>query len=137
MSALPPKADITECDWHVRFVPEAEVAGTVLDPMLAGSFDDENVSKRCEAIDNDVPIVLCFGVCCLTWPTFRGPIDVGGAHAVRTCMSMIIIMSSHKHDGKCFDDSNGFAVIVWKWKEHSDAIGAPRVLRTHRKRPCC
>ena len=25
MSALPPKADIAECDWHVRFVPEAEV----------------------------------------------------------------------------------------------------------------
>jgi len=21
MSALPPKADIGECDWHVRFVP--------------------------------------------------------------------------------------------------------------------
>jgi hypothetical protein len=26
MSALPPEADITERDHHVRFVPEAEVA---------------------------------------------------------------------------------------------------------------
>jgi hypothetical protein len=26
ISALPPKADITEHDHHVRFVPEAEVA---------------------------------------------------------------------------------------------------------------
>ena len=24
MSALPPKADIAESDWHVRFVPEAD-----------------------------------------------------------------------------------------------------------------
>src|SRR5262249_3137752 len=24
MSALPPKADIAECDWHVRFVPKAD-----------------------------------------------------------------------------------------------------------------
>jgi hypothetical protein len=25
MSALPPKADIPESDWHVRFVPEADI----------------------------------------------------------------------------------------------------------------
>jgi hypothetical protein len=25
MSALPPKADITERDWHVRFVPKADI----------------------------------------------------------------------------------------------------------------
>ena len=25
MSALPPKADIDECDWHVRFVPKADI----------------------------------------------------------------------------------------------------------------
>jgi len=25
MSALPPKADIPERDWHVRFVPEADI----------------------------------------------------------------------------------------------------------------
>jgi hypothetical protein len=26
MFALPPKADIAECDWRVRFVPEADIA---------------------------------------------------------------------------------------------------------------
>jgi hypothetical protein len=25
MSALPPKADIAERDWHVRFVPKADI----------------------------------------------------------------------------------------------------------------
>ena len=25
MSALPPKADIAECDWDVRFVPKADI----------------------------------------------------------------------------------------------------------------
>jgi hypothetical protein len=25
MSALPPKADIAESDWHVRFVPKANI----------------------------------------------------------------------------------------------------------------
>jgi hypothetical protein len=25
MSALPPKADITERDWHVRYVPKADI----------------------------------------------------------------------------------------------------------------
>jgi hypothetical protein len=25
MSALPPKADIAECDWDVRFVPQADM----------------------------------------------------------------------------------------------------------------
>jgi hypothetical protein len=25
MSALLPKADIPECDWHVRFVPKADI----------------------------------------------------------------------------------------------------------------
>jgi hypothetical protein len=27
MSALPPKADIAECDWHVRLVPNADISG--------------------------------------------------------------------------------------------------------------
>ena len=27
MSALPPKADIDECDRHVRFVPKADIDG--------------------------------------------------------------------------------------------------------------
>jgi hypothetical protein len=25
MSALPPKADIAECEWHIRFVPKADI----------------------------------------------------------------------------------------------------------------
>jgi hypothetical protein len=25
MSALPPKADIAECDWDVRYVPKADI----------------------------------------------------------------------------------------------------------------
>ena len=25
MSALPPKADITKCDWNVRYVPKADI----------------------------------------------------------------------------------------------------------------
>jgi hypothetical protein len=29
MSALPPKADIAEGDWHVRFVPEADIATAI------------------------------------------------------------------------------------------------------------
>ena len=66
--------------------------------MLAGSFDEENVSKRREAIDNDIPVVLCLDICCLTWPIFSGAIDVRGAHAVRTRMPMIIIMSGNEHD---------------------------------------
>jgi hypothetical protein len=28
MSALPPKADIAECDGHVRFVPKADIIAT-------------------------------------------------------------------------------------------------------------
>src|SRR5262249_35144568 len=39
-----------------------------LDAMLAGSSDQENVSKRCEAVDNDVPVILCLDIFCLTWP---------------------------------------------------------------------
>jgi hypothetical protein len=29
MSALPPKADIAESDWHVRFVPQTEVKSQI------------------------------------------------------------------------------------------------------------
>src|SRR5262249_16236986 len=69
-----------------------------LDAMLAGSSDQENVSKRCEAVDNDVPVILCLDIFCLTWPIFSGSIDVGGAHAVRTRVPMIIVMSGDEHD---------------------------------------
>jgi hypothetical protein len=30
MSALPPKADIAECDWDVRFVPKADIREVVV-----------------------------------------------------------------------------------------------------------
>jgi hypothetical protein len=30
MSALPPEADIDECDWHVRFVPKADIHRAVI-----------------------------------------------------------------------------------------------------------
>jgi hypothetical protein len=33
MSALPPKADITESDWHVRFVPKADIHQRVIASM--------------------------------------------------------------------------------------------------------
>jgi hypothetical protein len=29
MSALPPKEDIAQCDRHVRFVPEADIASSL------------------------------------------------------------------------------------------------------------
>ena len=35
MSALPPKADIPESDWHVRFVPKADIAHRHLDITAA------------------------------------------------------------------------------------------------------
>jgi hypothetical protein len=31
MSALPPKADIAEYDWDVRFVPKAEIRQALID----------------------------------------------------------------------------------------------------------
>jgi hypothetical protein len=36
MSALPPKADIAESDWHVRFVPKADIARPIDHPVGAG-----------------------------------------------------------------------------------------------------
>src|SRR5262249_32580199 len=38
MSALPPKADITERHWHVRFVPEADITLSELGAIFAGNF---------------------------------------------------------------------------------------------------
>jgi len=38
-SALPPKADIAECDWNVRFVPEADIrCCSVLHKLPHGHF---------------------------------------------------------------------------------------------------
>ena len=36
MSALPPKADIAECDWDVRFVPKADIR--ILFEQLIGAL---------------------------------------------------------------------------------------------------
>ena len=34
MSALPPKADIAESDWHVRFVPKADICSAAILPLF-------------------------------------------------------------------------------------------------------
>jgi hypothetical protein len=34
MSALPPKADIAECDCDVRFVPKADIHGSLAAPAF-------------------------------------------------------------------------------------------------------
>ena len=36
MSALPPKADIAERDWHVRFVPQAELNDVAAETFAKG-----------------------------------------------------------------------------------------------------
>jgi hypothetical protein len=41
MSALPPKADIAESGWDVRFVPEADICSAAKQPLF-----DHLVSKR-------------------------------------------------------------------------------------------
>jgi hypothetical protein len=41
MSALPPKADIAEHDWHVRFVPEADIV--TLCQAVVGLFEKTRV----------------------------------------------------------------------------------------------
>jgi hypothetical protein len=43
MSALPPKADIGHSDWHVRFVPQADISLLLLpatQPDRIHPFDD-------------------------------------------------------------------------------------------------
>jgi len=39
MSALPPKADIAENDWHVRFVPEADIGLLAMTPFSWKNFN--------------------------------------------------------------------------------------------------
>jgi hypothetical protein len=39
MSALPSKADIAERDWHVRFVPKADIASTAARRLDRGDVD--------------------------------------------------------------------------------------------------
>jgi hypothetical protein len=39
MSALPPKADIDRCKWHVRFVPKVDI-GSVHSITLSASIEN-------------------------------------------------------------------------------------------------
>jgi hypothetical protein len=39
MSALPPKADIVECDRHVRFVPKADIELSALRTQRTAAFE--------------------------------------------------------------------------------------------------
>jgi hypothetical protein len=54
MSALPPKADIANCDRHVRFVPKAAVSRCSKNPLSKASLFDqfiggyEQVLGHCE-----------------------------------------------------------------------------------------
>ena len=38
MSALPPKADIAECDYHVRFVPKADINARCVDDIFSSRY---------------------------------------------------------------------------------------------------
>jgi hypothetical protein len=48
MSALPPKADIAECDHHVRFVPEADIVllwSTAVIPLRSWRHEESQVES--------------------------------------------------------------------------------------------
>jgi hypothetical protein len=45
MSALPPKADITERGWHVRFVPKADI-GSFIEQLGGGRTSSPGGRKR-------------------------------------------------------------------------------------------
>jgi hypothetical protein len=51
MSAIPPKADIGERNWHVRFVPEADICGAAIhgDLLAHGAEFLPAVSVGCKA----------------------------------------------------------------------------------------
>jgi len=57
MSALPPKADIPESDWHVRFVPKADIAHRHpnaarcgrAQQRQAGCSSTDLIDRRCNA----------------------------------------------------------------------------------------
>jgi hypothetical protein len=38
MSALPPKADIAERDWDVRFVPKADIGAPIAGHLVPGAI---------------------------------------------------------------------------------------------------
>jgi len=47
MSALPPKADIAESDWHVRFVPKADIATSQFAPQIRHSRPKLGMGTPC------------------------------------------------------------------------------------------
>ena len=47
MSALPPIADIAECDWDVRFVPKADICSAA----ISRAGDDPAGLTTCESMD--------------------------------------------------------------------------------------
>jgi hypothetical protein len=50
MSAIPPKADIAECDWDVRFVPKADIhREAVLHDHSAGNAR-ATAAQRCRLV---------------------------------------------------------------------------------------
>src|SRR5215469_9594077 len=59
MSALPPKADIIERDWHVRFVPKADIAGSV-DHLICGQHHAHRhfKSERLRCLEADDEFIL-------------------------------------------------------------------------------
>jgi len=46
MSALPPKADIGESDWHVRFVPKADICSAAILPLFDHQLGVAKQRKR-------------------------------------------------------------------------------------------
>ena len=46
MSALPPKADIRGCDWHVRFVPIADIAHLRIEASIFLMLDDVGTDPK-------------------------------------------------------------------------------------------
>jgi len=59
MSALPPKADITECDRHVRFVPKADIhAHSISWSVRASSCDGTVTSSALAALRLTIKVNL-------------------------------------------------------------------------------
>ena len=55
MSALPPKADIAECDRHVRFVPKADICSAAILPLfdhLVGAAKQRKRHGEAEGLDD-------------------------------------------------------------------------------------